>query len=82
MSANLWYRKIATKRVQLEVMAPSSFISSMRVVFGEPPWRLDDGAKPTLRGMAAVWNSTDRNPYNELIGAITDNVEIEIWAEH
>lgn len=87
MSASIYWRPVGTNNKRLDVWAPSSFIESMRKVFGDAPWRLSGEHLATLRGMDATCGErADRpSPYMQIIARIENGDEmltIEVWPEY
>lgn len=85
MSANIYYKQVKPRdRKSVNTMAPSSFLAAMERAFGSGPWRLTAEQIPILTGlMAAVPEEDDEynGPYDQLIEAIHQLGEIEVWAE-
>lgn len=85
MSANIYYKQVKPKdRKSVNTMFPSSFIAAMERAFGSAPWRLTAERIPVLTGMAAATPDKDdeyNGPFEQLIEAIHQLGEIEVWAE-
>ena len=83
MSANVFYRQVKpVKEKSLSCFAPSSFLKTMREVFGELPIQLDKSNIDVLHGMSLLCSDGGGNPYRELIDAINKYNLIEMWAEY
>lgn len=82
MSANIYWEPLKTTRDRdLDVAAPSSFISAMRKAFGDGnEWTFDESSVSTLEGMAAAYGYP--NPYYELLSLLAKHDRIRIWAEY
>jgi hypothetical protein len=82
MGATIYYKQVNPKdRLNLDVSLPSAFVSAMERAFGNCPWHLTLGNIPTLKGMAAVYEDLQDNPFVRLIEAIERLGEIEVWPE-
>lgn len=85
MSASIYWKPIENSAGSIDCWAPSRFVETMRLAFGEPPWRLGPDAVQTLRGMDAACMDDKRSPYAQIIEKITNDGEpriIEAWPEY
>lgn len=84
MSASIYWKQVKpVKSHSLNVGAPSNFLEILEKVFGSRNPQLDESNIEALKGMAAVYNIYGGvNPYEELIEAIEQYKEIELWAEY
>ena len=81
MSATIFWEPVNPNAKHLDVMAPSHFISCLERAGLGLPYTFGEHEIPILRGMAASMNE-DRNPYSQLIEAITENGSISVWCQH
>ena len=76
MSANIFYRPLK-KAYPLQIMSPSSFITSMEMAFGNFPVKLSkDNDMKICQGMASVDKS-----FECLIAALEKHEVIEVYSE-
>ena len=82
MSANIYWRQVKPKDgTSLNVSAPSYFMGVMERAFGSFPCTLTEEHIPVLTGLAATIDRDDReNPYQELIKAIQQYENVEVFA--
>lgn len=82
MSATIYWRPVSKKeRYFKNVGAPSSFMSTLDRAFGRRAGKFTCMDLERLRGIAATYEG-EENPWEEMIEAIEEFSEIEIWPEY
>ncbi|MFZ1007824.1 MAG: hypothetical protein WAN65_13360 [Candidatus Sulfotelmatobacter sp.] len=86
MSATLYYRMTSVKNKYLKtVSSPSSFMKTLNKIYGCPPYRFSEVDIGILRGMSAGYGlnpECDQNGFDEIVEAIENDGEIEVWPEY
>ena len=69
MSVTIYAKQVTPlKGTVLSTKTPTTFLSMMERAFHtSPPFRLDEGDLAVLKGMAATFDETQPNPFQELI---------------
>lgn len=81
MSANILWQPIKGK--SLEVNAPSSFLETLELGFGNLPIDLNQSRIPMLEGMkAAIRDANQKEAIQTLIDALYLHGTIRIWTEY
>ncbi len=83
MSATIYYRKQSKTDPHLKgVSAPQHFMLSLERAFGRFPCVLGPDEISTLRGMAALQDEGETNPYQELIAIIERDGAVELYSDY
>jgi len=81
MSANIYWEAVDPNPKSLHVMAPSWFMECLERAGMDLPHTFSRDDIPVLRGLAATIRE-EKNPFKELIQAIEENDDVNVWYEY
>ena len=82
MSATIFWEPVDPNPKHLHTTAPSWFMGCLARAGMELPHTFGFDDIKTLRGLAAAMDDDARNPFKELIEAIEQNGEVNVWYQH
>jgi len=84
MSATITWRPVTPPKGTIDTSLPNSFLETMELLFGKPPFTVSTNDLPKLEGMSAVMSKGQcpENPYGRIIKILRQYGAIEIDATY